>query len=263
MINFQNVSKKFADGSYGVVNISFEIPDKDFVFLVGQSGAGKTTLLKLLTGQSRPTEGTIMVDDINVGKTKPQNLYKVRRKVSVVFQDFKLLADQTVYENIAMALDIIGQKEKNYRPIITELLQKVGLEGKERYFPMQLSGGELQRTAIARALAVQPKILIADEPTGDLDPKTAWGIVQLLDEINKTGTTILMATHNHSIVDALQKRVITLDHGRVASDNSQSGYTSPETPQEDIPAEGPEETGAQEAPKGILKEAQKEERGEA
>jgi cell division transport system ATP-binding protein len=226
MISFKNVSKKFPDGTFGVVDINLEIPDGDFIFLVGLSGAGKTTLLKLLTAQSKPTEGSIFIDDQEITKTKSSQLYKVRRKVGVVFQDFKLLADQTVYENIALALDVVGQKEKNYKEIIHDLLQKVGLDGKEMYFPLQLSGGELQRTAIARALATQPKILVADEPTGDLDPTTAWGIVKLLEEISNNGTTIIMATHNHNIVDAMKKRVITIDRGRISSDESGGMYTA-------------------------------------
>lgn len=225
MISFQNVSKKFSDGTFGVVDINLEIPDNDFVFIVGLSGAGKTTLLKLLTAQTRATDGTIKIDDIDVTKLKASQLYKVRRKVGVVFQDFKLLADQTIYENIAMALDVIGQKEKNYKEIIHDLLHKVGLEGKEQYFPIQLSGGELQRTAIARALATKPEILVADEPTGDLDPTTAWDIINVLTEINANGTTVIMATHNHNIVDAMKKRVLTIDRGRITSDEV-GGYTS-------------------------------------
>lgn len=224
MIKFDNVSKKFPDGTYGVADVNLEIPDGDFVFIIGQSGAGKTTLLKLLTGQLRPTSGNILVDDTNVGNLKPNNLYKLRRTIGVVFQDFKLLADQTVYENVALALEVIGQKEKKYKQIIHDLLQKVGLSGKENYFPAQLSGGELQRIAIARSFASSPKILIADEPTGDLDPKTAWEVLNLLDEINKSGTTIIMATHNHTIVDTMKKRVITVDHGRIASDVNAGMY---------------------------------------
>ncbi len=227
MITFENVAKKFPDGTYGVVDINLEIPNGDFIFIVGQSGAGKTTLLKLLTGQLRPTTGTIMIDDMNVGKIKPNNLYKLRRTIGVVFQDFKLLPDQTVYENVALALEVIGQHEKKYKQTVFDLLQKVGLAGKENYFPVQLSGGELQRIAIARAFVSNPKMLIADEPTGDLDPKTAWEILKLLDEINKTGTTILMATHNHTIVDAMKKRVITVDHGRISSDIKAGMYDAP------------------------------------
>ncbi|MDQ3099569.1 MAG: cell division ATP-binding protein FtsE [bacterium] len=234
MIKFENVAKKFPDGTYGVIDITLEIPDGDFLFIVGQSGAGKTTLLKLLTGQLRPTTGTIMIDDMNVGKLKPNNLYKLRRTIGVVFQDFKLLPDQTVYENVALALEVIGQKEKKYKQSIYDLLQKVGLAGKENYFPVQLSGGELQRIAIARAFAANPKMLIADEPTGDLDPKTAWEILKLLDEINKSGTTILMATHNHTIVDAMQKRVITVDHGRISSDIKKGMYDAPEKPKDEV-----------------------------
>ncbi|MDQ3239297.1 MAG: ATP-binding cassette domain-containing protein [bacterium] len=240
MISFKNVSKKFPDNTYGIVNLNLEIPDKDFVFLVGMSGAGKTTLLKLLTAQSRPTEGTILVNDLEVTKLKASQIYKVRREVGVVFQDFKLLPDHTVYENIALALDVVNQKEKNYKSIIQDLVQKVGLEGKEQYFPVQLSGGELQRTAIARALATNPKILVADEPTGDLDPTTAWGIVNLLSDINKTGTTIIMATHNHNIVDEMKKRVITIDHGRVSSDESNGGYKATIEPIQNTPSPIPE-----------------------
>ncbi len=227
MIAFENVSKKFGDGTYGVTGITLEIPDGDFVFLVGQSGAGKTTLLKLLTGQMRPTEGNIQVDDLDVVKLKPNNIHKLRRKIGVVFQDFKLLHDQTVFENVALALEVLGHIEKKYKNDVLQLLQKVGLEGKEKYFPAQLSGGEIQRVAIARALATEAKILVADEPTGDLDPKTAWGILTLLEEINKSGTTVIMATHNHTIVDTMKKRVITIDNGRVASDVKKGVYENP------------------------------------
>jgi len=226
MISFANVSKKFGDGTYGISDATVEIPDGDFVFLVGLSGAGKTTLLKLLTGQMRATSGVIKVNDLEVTKLKPHNIHKLRRKIGVVFQDFKLLQDQTVYENVALALEVVGQKEKKYKAQILDMLSKVGLSGKERYFPAQLSGGELQRTAIARALATQANILVADEPTGDLDPKTAGEIVRLLSDINNAGTTVIMATHNHTIVDEMRKRVITIDHGRIVSDIRQGGYGS-------------------------------------
>lgn len=236
MITFENVSKKFGDGTYGISDITLEIPDGDFIFLVGQSGAGKTTLLKLMIGQMRATSGVIKVDDLEVTKLKPHNIHRLRRKIGVVFQDFKLLQDQTVYENVALALEVVGQKEKKYKAQILDMLSKVGLSGKERYFPAQLSGGELQRTAIARALATEAKILVADEPTGDLDPKTAWEILRLLNDINASGTTVIMATHNHTIVDEMRKRVITIDHGRVASDVRQGGYETkqqlPEPPAE-------------------------------
>jgi cell division transport system ATP-binding protein len=232
MIQFENVSKKFSDGTFGVVDINLEIKDGEFVFLVGQSGAGKTTFLKLLTCQIKPTSGIVKINDKNVTALKSGQLHKIRREIGIVFQDFKLLLDQTVYENIALALEVSGRKEKTFRKTILDTLQKVGLEGRERYFPAQLSGGELQRTAIARALATEAKILIADEPTGDLDPKTAWGILQLLDEINKNGTTVIMATHNHNIVDAMRKRVITIDHGRVVTDIQESGYLAPEQSEE-------------------------------
>lgn len=224
MIIFENVFKKFSDGTYGVVGINLEIKDGEFVFLIGQSGAGKTTLLKLLTCQIKPTEGIVKINKFNITKMKPSELYKIRREIGIVFQDFKLLFDQTVYENIALALEVSGHKEKNFKKTILDTLQKVGLEGKEKYFPAQLSGGELQRTAIARALATEAKILIADEPTGDLDPKTAWGVLQLLEEVNKSGTTVVMATHNHNIVDAMKKRVITLEHGRIINDVQKGEY---------------------------------------
>jgi len=224
MIKFEKVTKKFPDGTVALSDIDFEIKDKEFVFLIGPSGAGKTTLLRLITCDLLPTSGSIIVGKFNLKKIPSSRIPYLRRKIGVIFQDYKLLIDRTVWENIALALEVIGKSEKEIAQEIDEVLARVGLSGKEKFFPQQLSGGELQRTAIARAVVGQPDIILADEPTADLDPATAWSIISLLDEINKAGTTVLMATHNAEVVNTLSRRVIYLDRGKIIEDRQKGKY---------------------------------------
>lgn len=218
MIKFANVSKKFPDGTVAVDNLSFEISDGEFVFLVGPSGAGKTTLLRLLLKEYEPTSGDITVDEHQLKKIGGGKIAEMRRKIGVVFQDLKLLTDRNVFENIALSLWVLGKNDKEIKEEVEEKLKLVGLEGQEKFFPAQLSGGELQRVAIARALAGGPKYLLADEPTGNVDDANTWKIMKILDKVNKGGTTIIMATHNSEIVDTMNKRVIRLEDGHILSD---------------------------------------------
>lgn len=232
MITATNLTKQFGDGTYGILDVTLTIEKGEFVFLMGTSGAGKTTLLNLLIGKYKPTQGQLTVADVPLNNIKSQNLFKLRRKIGVVFQDFKLLDDRTIFENIALSYEVQGIKLKNYKNTISELLGKVGLPGKEKYFPIQLSGGELQRVAIARAIAAEPEVILADEPTGDLDLDTSWEILELFQELNAQGVTILMATHNHIIVEKLKKRVLLLENGRLENDtdpkhNQQSTENDP------------------------------------
>ncbi|OGD86765.1 cell division ATP-binding protein FtsE, partial [Candidatus Curtissbacteria bacterium RBG_16_39_7] len=221
---FEKVTKKFPDGTIALSDIDFEIQDKEFVFVIGPSGAGKTTLLRLITRDLLPTAGSITVDKSNLRKITASKVPQLRRKIGVIFQDYKLLPDRTLWENVSLTLEVMGRNEKDIAEEVSEVLERVGLSGKENFFPQQLSGGELQRTTIARALAGQPDIILADEPTADLDPATAWGIISLLDEIHKAGTTVLMATHNAEIVNTLSRRVIYLDRGKIVEDQEKGKY---------------------------------------
>ena len=196
----------------------------EMVALVAPSGAGKSTLLKLLTREEKPTSGKIVVGGIDYDTLKDKHIPLLRRKIGVVFQDFKLLPQRTVFENIAFALEIAGMTNKEIKNTVPKVIDLVGLAGKEKNFPHQLSGGERQRVAIARAVVRQPKILIADEPTGNLDPRHSWDIVRLLEKINKYGTTVLLTTHNVEIVNKLKRRVITIEHGKITSDQAQGSY---------------------------------------
>ena len=218
MIVFDKVTKVFANGDKAIDQVSFEIEPKEFVFVTGRSGAGKTTLLRLMMREFLPTEGTILIDKEDVTKLHPSKLPQLRRSIGAVFQDFKLLWDRTVGENIALTLEILGHKEEEIVKHVKQLLELVGLENKEDLFPGQISGGELQRTVIARALASKPKILFADEPTGNLDEVTAMQIMDLLKDINELGTTVLVATHNEALVDKLGKRKITLEKGKLVTE---------------------------------------------
>jgi len=224
MIKFEKVTKKFPDGTIALSDIDFEVKDKEFVFVIGPSGAGKTTLLRLITHDLLPTSGSIVVDKFNLKKIPASHIPQLRRKIGIIFQDYKLLVDRTLWENVALTLEVMGRTEKEIVQEISEVLERVGLSGKENFFPQQLSGGESQRTTIARALAGQPDIILADEPTADLDPATAWGIISLLDEINKAGTIILMATHNAEVVNTLSRRVIYLDRGKIVEDKEKGKY---------------------------------------
>lgn len=224
MIEFVNVVKKYDHGVCAMDNINLRIDKGEFVFLVGPSGSGKSTFLKLMIKEEEPTSGKILIDGKDITRIKKKDIPYLRRKIGFVFQDFRLLYDRTVAENIIFALRIIEASEKEIRAQLKTVLQMVGLTGKENYYPNQLSGGEQQRVALARALATKPPILIADEPTGNLDPKTAEEIFKTLLEINARGTTILVVTHAKEIVNELSKRVIALDHGRVVKDDARGVY---------------------------------------
>src|SRR6195952_4216492 len=195
--------------------ISIHVEPKEFVIVVGQSGAGKTTLLKLLTREERPTSGKIIIGGIDYDKLKDKDIPLLRRKVGTVFQDFKLLPNRTVFENVAFALEIVGVSTKEINNTVPKVLDIVNLADKGKRMPMELSGGERQRVAIARAIVRQPKILIADEPTGNLDPKHAWDVIKVLEKINRYGTTVLLTTHNVEVVNKLKRRVVTLQGGQI------------------------------------------------
>lgn len=223
MIVFDSVVKKFGP-TLALDNVSLNIKQGEFIFIVGPSGAGKSTLLRLLTRELLPTDGKIMVSGADITKIKVSNVPQLRRKVGVVFQDFKLLDDRTVFENVALTLEVRDKTDKEIQKAVEHTLKLVEIWDKRNLFPRQLSGGEAQRTAIARAIVGKPDIVLADEPTGDLDPKTAWGVIQLLNEINSWGTTVLMATHNQEIVNTLKRRVVVLKNGKIAKDQKEGKY---------------------------------------
>lgn len=219
MIEFKNVSKVYDNGSVALDDVCLTINDGEFVLICGHSGAGKSTLFKLLTHEVVPDAGTVIVDDFDVTRMKRSKIPKLRRKLGVVFQDFRLLPNKTVSENIAFALEVIEEKPKVIKEKVSHVLELVGLTDKANDLPEDLSGGEQQRVAIARAIVNRPSVLIADEPTGNLDPDTSKGIVDLFKHINNLGTTVIMVTHNMDLVSYLNKRVIRLKDGRVQSDN--------------------------------------------
>lgn len=224
MITFQKVSKAYTPTSEALLDISLTIPTGDFVSIVGQSGAGKSTLLKLLSAEERPSAGKVIIDGWDITQIKRWQIPHLRRQIGVVFQDFKLLQKRTVFENVAFAMEVGGALTKEIRDTVPHILKLVNLLEKAQEYPRQLSGGEKQRVAIARALAYKPQILLADEPTGNLDALHSWDIVQLLIKINKLGTTVLLATHNDDVVNALKKRVITLNRGKVMADQQGGTY---------------------------------------
>jgi len=225
MILLDRVTKTYGKATKPALNrISLHVEPKEFVILVGTSGAGKSTLLKLLTREEKPTSGKIVVGGIDYDTLKDRHIPLLRRKIGVVFQDFKLLPQRTVFENVAFALEIAGMTNREIKTTVPRIIELVGLNGKEKSFPHQLSGGERQRVAIARAMVRQPKILIADEPTGNLDPKHSWEIVKLLEKINKYGTTVILTTHNVEVVNRLKRRVVTIENGKITSDQSQGSY---------------------------------------
>lgn len=213
MIRFENVTKTFSTGVTALADVTFEIGDGELVVISGPSGAGKTTILRLLLRDVLPSSGTILFDDTVVEKVQGKDLPKLRRKIGAVFQDFKILEDRTVEENIGLVLEILGEKDEGIPKRIQEVLDQVELAGKERVFPRQLSGGELQRVAIARALSFKPRVLFADEPTGNLDPGTSRTIARLLNDIHEEGTTVVVATHDETLIDELGGRLLALDHG--------------------------------------------------
>ncbi len=223
MIHFENISKKFGS-TFALEDISLQIKQGEFVFIVGPSGAGKSTMLRMLTREVLPTDGKIMVGHEDITKIKDAHVPHFRRKVGVVFQDFKLLDDRTVFENVALTLEVQDKPDPEISKMVEHTLKLVEIWDKRNLFPRQLSGGEAQRTAIARAIVGKPDIVLADEPTGDLDPKTAWGVIQLLNEINSWGTTILMATHNQEIVNTLKRRVVKIKAGKITGDNKEGKY---------------------------------------
>ncbi len=225
MILLDRVTKVYGDKTTALNRISLHVEPKEFVVVVGVSGAGKSTLMKLLTREEKPTSGKIVIGGIDYDRLKDRDIPLLRRKIGVVFQDFKLLSNKTVFENVAFALEIVGMGNREIRRTVPKVLSIVGLTGKENNYPKELSGGERQRVAIARAIVRQPKILIADEPTGNLDPKHAWDVINVLLKINKYGTTVLLTTHNKEIVDALKRRVVTIKGGQVASDEAEGAYT--------------------------------------
>ncbi len=224
MIRFENLTKKYGANTLALDDISLEVKQGEFVFIVGPSGAGKSTLLRILTREAYPSSGKVFVGNIDIAKLKNKEIPALRRKVGVVFQDFKLLDDRTVFENVALTLEVLGKSDEEIAKSVEHILKLVEIWDKRNLFPKQLSGGEAQRTAIARAVIGKPDVLLADEPTGDLDSKTAWGVIQLLNEINSWGTTILMATHNQEIVNTLKKRVIVLKNGKVIRDSKEGRY---------------------------------------
>jgi len=224
MIIFNNVSKIYDNGTKALDNISFFIERGEFVFIVGPSGAGKSTLIKLLMHEETPTSGDVIINSVNVHSLKQDQIPYLRRNMGVVFQDFRLLPKKTVYENVSFAMEIVGASRREIRRQVPNVLSMVGLSHKAKAYPSQLSGGEQQRVALARALVNNPSFLIADEPTGNLNPKTAMEIVELLNEINKRGTTIIMATHAKDIVDHMKKRVIAIEDGVVARDEARGVY---------------------------------------
>lgn len=225
MILLDRVTKKYPKKSESALErLSLHIEPKEFVVIIGTSGAGKSTLLKLLTREERPTAGKIVVGGIDYDKLKDRDIPMLRRRIGTVFQDFKLLPNKTVFENVAFALEIVGMSNREIKHTVPKVLNIVGLKSKEKSYPRELSGGERQRVAIARAVVRQPKILIADEPTGNLDPKHAWDVIRVLEKINKYGTTVLLTTHNRDIVNKLKRRVINIEDGRIVSDKASGGY---------------------------------------
>lgn len=224
MITLENVSKSYAKGQPALNDVSLHIDKGEFVFIVGNSGSGKSTLIKLLLKELEPTSGTIIVNDQNLGKMKRRKVPKYRRGVGVVFQDFRLLKDRNVYENVAFAQRVIERPNRVIKKRVPEIFTLVGLAEKYKSFPRELSGGEQQRVALARALVNRPNILLADEPTGNLDPKNSLEIMKLLEEINERGTTVLVVTHNREIVNSFRKRVITMRKGVIVSDEEEGGY---------------------------------------
>lgn len=224
MISFKAVSKAYTPESPAINGVTLEIPTGDFVSIVGQSGAGKSTLLKLLSAEERPTDGQIVIDGWDITSIKRWQVPHLRRQIGVIFQDFKLLPKRTAFENVAFAMEVGGAAPKEIRRTVPHILKLVNLLNKADVYPRHMSGGEKQRVAIARALAFKPQILLADEPTGNLDALHSWDIVQLLIKINKLGTTVLLATHNDEIVNALKKRVVTLNKGKVISDQQGGTY---------------------------------------
>ncbi|MDF9298138.1 cell division ATP-binding protein FtsE [Anoxybacillus geothermalis] len=224
MIEMQDVYKTYPNGVVALNGINVRIKQGEFVYVVGPSGAGKSTFIKMMYREEKPTSGKIIVNGVNLAKIKDSKVPLLRRNIGVVFQDFKLLPKLNVYENVAFALEVIEESPKAIRKKVMEVLDLVGLKHKVRSYPNELSGGEQQRVSIARSIVNSPKIVIADEPTGNLDPETSWGIVELFEKINDRGTTIVMATHNKEIVNATRRRVIAIENGKIVRDEAKGEY---------------------------------------
>jgi cell division transport system ATP-binding protein len=225
VINFDDVSKQYKNSNTPALDgINLNIEQGEFVFLVGQSGSGKSSLLRLLLKEEKPSSGTVTVDGINVAKLPNRKVPAFRRTMGIVFQDFRLLPGETVFDNVAFGMEVIGKSKKEIQQRIPALLDLVGLEEKAHRLPSELSGGEQQRVALARAFVNRPKLLLADEPTGNLDPSTSVGIMKLLDRINRTGTTIVMATHDVAIVDQMRKRIVQMENGKIIRDQERGMY---------------------------------------
>lgn len=226
MIQLKNISKKFANGHVALNNVSLDIENGEFVFLVGTSGAGKSTIIKLMMKELELDSGKLIINDKDITKIKRSQIPHLRRSMGVVFQDFRLLQDKTVYENVAFAMEVVESSPKDIRRQVPMVLGMVGLSKKSKQYPHQLSGGEQQRVSIARAMVNGPSILIADEPTGNLDPDMSWEIMKLFSEINQRGTTVVMATHDINIVDRMKKRVVEISEGNIIRDERRGGYFS-------------------------------------
>lgn len=224
MIYFDKVTKKYHDNSVALSDVTLAVSHSEFVSVVGHSGAGKTTLLKLLLAEEHPTEGDIFFESVNVHALHKNDVSKLRRRIGMIFQDFRLLPEKTVFENIAFAMEAAGRSDEEIAFDVPHVLALVDLAGKEWNFPHELSGGEKQRVAIARAIVNQPDLIIADEPTGNLDPVNTYEIVQILKKINDIGTTVILTTHNKGVIDALGRRVITMDQGRIIRDDPEGKY---------------------------------------
>jgi len=230
MIKFEGVSKIYPPShlkckeTVALDNVCFEVKEKEFVLITGRSGAGKTTVIKLLIGEEKPTKGEVFFDGLQVNKLVPKDLPRLRRQIGIVFQDYKLLSKKTVFENVAYALEVTGAETERVKAEVPYVLKVVGLENRAEHLPAELSGGEKQRLAIARAMVHRPKVLVADEPTGNLDPYCTWDIIKLFTRINELGTTVILATHDQEIVNNLDKRVISLEKGRVIKDAKKGKY---------------------------------------
>ena len=229
-IELKNVNKTYSTGVTALADMSVSIDKGEFVFVIGHTASGKSTFIKMLYREEKPTKGSVLVGGVNVAKLRNRRVYKLRRKIGVVFQDFKLLPKLTVYENVAFALECMGMKAKDIRPKVMKAIEIVGLKEKIRSFPHQLSGGEQQRVCIARAIVNEPKLLICDEPTGNLDPETSKEIMNVIDDINKElKTTVIMATHDKEIVNRMKKRVLLIEHGVLTDDYLKGSYKSHES----------------------------------
>ena len=224
MITMQDVHKTYGTGITALNGVNIEIDQGEFVYVVGPSGAGKSTFVKLIYKEANPTQGEIIIRGIKTNKMKNRDIPFLRRTIGVVFQDFKLLPKMTVYENVAFALEVIEEHPSQIRERVMEVLELVNLKNKVRSLPHELSGGEQQRVSIARAITNRPNILIADEPTGNLDPETSWSIMRILEEVNATGTTVIMATHSKEIVNTIKKRVIAIENGNIVRDEDRGDY---------------------------------------